>query len=285
MGLIEDSTNRNRLIKLLRFKTNKSGDEYISLDKYLKNMKEWQDSIYYITGESIEAVENSPFLEKIKQKDLEVFYFTDPIDEYILQYLTTYEDKQLVSVTKEGIKFGDEDSNLVEKRVQAYKEQFKSLIDYLKKLYNSKIHKVTISQRVNDTPCIIVTPQHSHSANMERILRAQTLNSNQPDFAFAKKTLELNPRHPIIHQLNNLVQSQPDEQITKDTAWLLYETALLQSGFIHDNVEEFADRMHRVIGSNLGVESMDLLDEIEVPDDNDQDFSDTNSNSYEFDEL
>merc|ERR1712054_634603 len=135
LGIIEDSANRSKLQKLLRFKTNKSGDDWVSLEQYVENMPDWQKSIYYISGESVETVENSPFLEKLKKKDLEVLYLVDPIDEYAIQHVTEFDGKKLQSVSKEGLKFGDEDEDLEKRRMALYKEMFKPLTDYLKTLY------------------------------------------------------------------------------------------------------------------------------------------------------
>merc|ERR1712167_282691 len=148
LGIIEDSANRSKLQKLLRFKSNKSGDDWVSLEQYVENMPDWQKSIYYISGESVETVENSPFLEKLKKKDLEVLYLVDPIDEYAIQHVTEYDGKKLQSVSKEGLSFGDSDEKTDKRRLEVYKEKFTALTDYLKKLYESKISKVTVSPRV-----------------------------------------------------------------------------------------------------------------------------------------
>mmetsp|Transcript_2300 Transcript_2300/g.3064 ORF Transcript_2300/g.3064 Transcript_2300/m.3064 type:complete len:700 (-) Transcript_2300:683-2782(-) len=179
LGIIEDPANRSKLTKLLRFKSNKSGDGYTSLEKYVENMKEWQKAIYFIAGESVQAVEDSAFLEKVKAKDLEVLYLVDPIDEYAIQHVTEFDGKKLQSVTKEGLKFGDEDEALEKKREKAYKENFKPLTDYLKTLYGDAISKVTVSKRVEKSPCIIVTSQYGNSANMERIMRSQAFTDQQ----------------------------------------------------------------------------------------------------------
>merc|ERR1719311_723545 len=138
LGIIEDAPNRSKLQKLLRFKSNKSGEGYVSLEDYVERMPEWQKNIYYISGESVEAVENSPFLEKLKKKDLEVLYLVDPIDEYAIQHVTEYDGKKLQSVSKEGLSFGDSDEKSDKKRLEIYKEKFTALTDYLKEVYDKK---------------------------------------------------------------------------------------------------------------------------------------------------
>lgn len=272
MGITEDSANRSKLAKLLRYKTSVSEDRYRSLEDYVADMPEWQNDIYFISGESIDAVKKSPFMEVATRKNIEVLYLVDPIDEYCFQYMGEFDGHKLQSLTKEGAKFGDEDEEVQKKRAKAYKESFKPLTKYLKDLFAGKVAKVTVSQRVEKTPSVIVTSQYGNSANMERIMRAQTFsNAENLKSMVASKTLELNPRHPIIVELKNRVQSDPDSQSTKDLAFLLYDTALLASGFNQEDVESYSERMYRTIAGSLNVKSMDLLDEIEVPADEEED--------------
>jgi len=268
LGIIEDAPNRSKLQKLLRFKTNKSGDGYVSLEDYVENMPDYQKSIYYISGESVEAVENSPFLEKLKKKNLEVLYLTDPIDEYAIQHVTEYDGKKLQSVSKEGLSFGDADEATEKKRLEIYKETYKPLTAFLKKLYAAKISKVVVSPRVETTPCILVTSQYGNSANMERIMRSQAFSDpNKAQYMQSSKTMEINPRHPLMSELNRKVEADPDAEDTIDTAWLLYDTALLQSGFAQDDIDAFANRMYRTMKGALNLDSLELEDEIEVPED------------------
>jgi heat shock protein beta len=265
LGIIEDAPNRSKLQKLLRFKTNKSGEGYVSLEDYVENMPDYQKSIYYISGESIESVENSPFLEKLNKKNLEVLYLVDPIDEYAIQHVTEYDGKKLQSVSKEGISFGGDDEKKEKKILETYKETYQPLTSYLKKLFESKVSKVVVSPRVETTPCILVTSQYGNSANMERIMRSQAFSDpSKAQHMISQKTMEINPRHPIIAALNRKVETNPEGQDTADTAWLLYDTALLQSGFAQDDVDSFALRMFRTMKSALDLESLDLEDEIEV---------------------
>merc|ERR1712023_157443 len=156
LGLIEDSSNRTKLSKLLRFKTSKSGDKLISLEDYVENMKDWQKDIYYISGSSLDEVQKSAFLEKCKAKDVEVLFLTDPIDEYAVQNLTEFDGKKLQSVTKDGLSFGDEDADTVTKRENIYKEQLKPVTDALKDVFGDAVEKVTISQRIESSPSVMV---------------------------------------------------------------------------------------------------------------------------------
>jgi len=270
LGLIEDSSNRTKLSKLLRFKSNKSGDKFISLEEYVENMKDWQKDIYYISGESEESVKKSPMLERCEKKGIEVLYLTDPIDEYCVQNLTEFDGKKLQSVTKEGLKFGDEDEDLVSKREKIYKENFKPLTDKLKELYADKIEKVEISQRLETTPSVMVTSKYGYSANMERIMKAQAFSDNkQQAYMMSKKTMEINPRHPIVSELNKLVSAEEKdeekEEKFSDLSWLLYDTASLSSGFQMEDATGFAARMYRLMKSGLNLSSLELEPEVEVP--------------------
>merc|ERR1711871_301247 len=268
LGIIEDSANRSKLTKLLRYKSSTSGAGYTSFEEYVENMKDWQKAIYYIAGENVEAVENSPFLEKCKAKGVEVLYMVDPIDEYAIQHVTEFDGKKLQSVTKEGLKFGDEDEALEAKRTKLYKETFKPLTDYLKELYGDAVVKVSISKRVETTPTIIVTSQYGNSANMERIMRAQAFSEKQSmGMMMSQKTMELNPRHPIINELLTKVKDEKTDEDTENLAWLLLDNALMQSGFQPADVDAFAARAFKIIQSGLALESSDLLPEMEVPDD------------------
>lgn len=269
LGVIEDSINRSKLAKLLRFQTSKSEGKMISFDEYVERMQSWQKGIFYIAGESVESVEKSPFLERLTKKDVEVLYLVDPIDEYVMQHMGEYEDKRLQSVSKEGLTLGDENELAMKKREKAQKEKFKPLSDYLRKLYGSKkVSKVVVSSRLDTTPCVIVTGAYGNSANMERIMRAQTFaDPSKLSFLSSPKTFEINARHPLILELLKLSEEAPEDEITKDAAWLLYDTALLQSGFTQDSPDAFADRMYRTLASSLNVRSLELEGEDDEEDD------------------
>jgi len=275
LGIIEDSANRSKLTKLLRYKSSTSGEGYTSFEQYVENMKDWQKAIYYIAGENVDSVENSPFLEVCKAKGVEVLYMVDPIDEYAIQHVTEFDGKKLQSVTKEGLKFGDEDEALEARRAKLYKETFKPLTDYLKDLYGDAVVKVSISKRVETTPTIIVTSQYGNSANMERIMRAQAFSEKQSmGMMMSQKTMELNPRHPIINGLLDRVKDEKTDEDTENLAWFLLDNGFMQSGFPPADVDAFAKRALKIIQSGLSLESSELLPEMEVPDDPEEDEED-----------
>merc|ERR1712178_483150 len=286
LGLVEDSSNRTKLSKLLRFKTSKSDGKWISLEDYVENMKEDQEFIYYISGESLDAVKNSPFLEQCQKRGLEVLFLTDPIDEYAVQNLTEFDGKRLMSVTKEGLKFGGDDDELDAKREKLYKEKFDALTTFLSKTYGDKIEKVTISNRVEATPCILVTSQYGYSANMERIMKSQAFSdAKRSSYLFSKKTMEINPRHPIIVELNKLV-SDGEEATSevKDLALVLLDTAMINSGFNMQNAAEFSQRMYRVMQSGLGLESLELEDHVEIVEESESGDDETEEEEELFDD-
>merc|ERR1712151_1024273 len=267
LGLVEDSSNRTKLSKLLRFKTSKSDGKWVSLEQYVENMKEDQEYIYYISGESYEAVENSPFLEQCKKRGLEVLFLPEPIDEHAVQNLTEFDGKRLMSVTKEGLKFGGDEDELNNKREKLYKEKFDKLTTYLKETYGKTIEKVAISNRLQNTPCVLVTSQYGYSANMERIMKSQAFSdTKKSSYLFSKKTMEINPGHPIIRELNKRVSGDGEvgEEV-KDLALVLLDTALLNSGFHMEDSNDFSQRMYRVMKTGLGLKSLDLADHIEIP--------------------
>ncbi|KAI9921782.1 hypothetical protein PsorP6_002066 [Peronosclerospora sorghi] len=269
-GVIDDAANRSKLVKLLRFVSSNSNGDWISLEQYVDRMKDWQNSIYYIAAESVEACEMSPFMEKMHDKGLEVLYFVDALDEYMVSHISEFDGKKLVSITKEGIRFGDEDESLAQKREQLYKYRYEGLTTALKTLYGDKISRVTISQRVVDSPAIMVTSQWGYSANMQRIMKAQTFagkrDKESPMFGTGSAILELNPRHPIVSKLKELIASDSSSDETKDLAWLLYDTALVSSGFDLSDTNRFSARIYRIMKNSMGIDKLELEPEIEITD-------------------
>merc|ERR1711998_49829 len=227
LGLIEDSSNRTKLSKLLRFKSSfDDGEKWHSLEDYVSRMKDNQANIYYISGSSMEAVKDSPFMEKMRSKNLEVIFLVDPIDEYAIQNLTEFDGKKLQSITKENLKFGDEEDS-DKKRDELYTENFEGLTELMKGIYGDKVEKIAVSNRVVDTPCLLVTSQYGYSANMERIMQSQAFADNKrTSYLVSKKTMEINPRHPIMIELKKRAEESPDNDDTKDLALLIYDTAL-----------------------------------------------------------
>ncbi|KAL3340805.1 hypothetical protein AABB24_029111 [Solanum stoloniferum] len=248
LGIIEDATNRNRLAKLLRFETTKSDGKLTSLDQYISRMKSSQKDIFYITGASKEQLEKSPFLERLNKKDYEVILFTDPVDEYLMQYLMDYEDKKFQNVSKEGLKLKDS-------KTKELKESFKGLTKWWKStLASDNVEDVKISNRLADTPCVVVTSKYGWSAYMEKIMHSQTLSdASKQAYMRGKRVLEINPRHPIIKALRERVVTDPEDESVKLTAKLIYQTALMESGFDLSDPKDFASHIYSSVKSSLNI--------------------------------
>merc|ERR1719440_342542 len=262
LGVHEDSTNRNKLAKLLRYHSTKSGEELTSLDDYVSRMASDQEEIYYVTGESRKAVENSPFLEKLKRKGLEVLYMTDPIDEYAVQQLKEFEGKKLVCATKENLKLAETEEE--KKSFEELKAATEGLCKLMKEILDDKVEKVVVSNRLEQAPCCLVTGEFGWSANMERIMKAQALRDAQSSsYMMSKKTLEVNPTNNIIASLREKVAADQSDRSIKDVIWMLYDTSLITSGFSLDEPVTYANRLHKMLTMALSIDEDEDDDEIE----------------------
>lgn len=263
LGIHEDSTNRKKLSELLRFYTSASGDEMSSLKDYVSRMKENQKQIYYITGENRDAVSNSAFVERVKKGGFEVIYMIDPIDEYCIQQLKEYDGKQLISVTKEGLELPEDEEQ--KKKSEEQKKRLENLCKVMKDILDKRVEKVVVSNRLVTSPCCIVTSQYGWTANMERIMKAQALrDASTMGYMAAKKHLEINPDHTIIENLRQKADADKNDKSVKDLVMLLFETALLASGFNLEDPGVHAARIYRMIGLGLGIDDEDVAG---IPDD------------------
>jgi len=263
LGIHEDSVNRKKISDLLRYHSSVSAEDMTSLKDYVGRMKENQTSIYYITGESREQVENSAFVERVKKRGYEVLYMVDPIDEYAVQQLKEYDGKTLVSVTKEGLELPEDEEE--KKRLEEAKAKYESLCQRMKEILDKKVEKVQVSNRLVSSPCCIVTSQYGWTANMERIMKAQALrDTSTMGYMAAKKHLEINSDHPIVRTLKEKCDADKNDKSVKDLVLLLFETALLSSGFSLEDPHNHANRIHRMIKLGLGVDEDDAPVESEA---------------------
>ena len=249
LGIHEDSVNRKKLLKLLRFESNKSSTS-MSLDQYVSNMKEDQTKLYYITGDNRKALDNSPYVTGLKSKGFDVIYMLDPIDEYIMQTVKEFEEKEFVDISKNDFKLNDEDD---EKDKDLHKQMEECLCVEVKKVVGDKVDKVTLSDRLDmNVPCCISSSKYGWSANMEKIMKAQTLQATAP-INYGSRNLELNPKNDMILQLHQKISKKEPEQSLKDIIELMYNTSLIACGYVHDDPSDFAKQIYKMIGIGIDV--------------------------------
>merc|ERR1719215_2121995 len=281
MGCYEDDSNRSKLSKLLRFRTTKSEEKEISLDKYLDRMQESQESIYYMSGDSVETMMKAPALQVFKKKDLEVLMLDDHLDEPCLQKLADYEGKKFVSIQKADVKLDETEDE--KKRFSKLKDMYKPLTDWWKESLTEftekgamkdagvKIEKVDVSKRLTDSPVVVVTSQFGYSAQQERVMRAQAFqNKEQLGMMSGRKTLEINPNHPVVVDLLAKVKADKEDSAAKDTAQVLFQTALIESGYELSDASALVNRVYRLMSKELGVDPGAPLKEVEVPEDEEE---------------
>jgi len=276
MGLIEDAANRTRLAKLLRYSTSKSGEKEIGLEEYVASMKEDQKNIYYISGEDKESLLKSPSVEKLLSKDIEIIFMTDSVDEYTVQHLTEFEGKRLINASREGLKL--EEGDIEKKREDQYKEMFKPLIDFVKETLGKKVEKVAISKHLVQSPVVVLSADYGWTAQMEKVMKSQAF-ADQSKFEFmkSKRMFEINPRHPMIIELNSRIKGGKADENTMDMVTSLYLSAVVAAGYqlMPEDAQDFSERVSRMVTAGLGVEAdAELAPELEVAEDSEDEEGD-----------
>merc|ERR1712151_989202 len=281
MGCYEDDSNRSKISKLLRFISTKSEDKETSLDKYLDRMAESQESIYYMSGESIDVMKKAPALQVFQKKDLEVLMLNDHLDESCIQKLADYEGKKFVSIQKADVKLDETEEE--KKRFSKLKDMYKPLTDWWKEKLTDltekgamkdagvKIEKVEISKRLTDSPVVVVTSQFGYSAQQEKVMKAQAFqNKDQLSTMSGRKTLEINPKHPVISDMLEKIKADKEDPGSLDTAQVLFQTALIESGYEIADPSALVNRVYRLMSKELGVDPDAPLKEVEVPEEEEE---------------
>merc|ERR1712070_1200144 len=282
MGCYEDDSNRSKLSKLLRFASTKSEEgKDISLDKYLDRMQESQESIYYMSGESIDTMKKAPSLQVFLKKDLEVLMLSDHLDEPCIQKLADYEGKKFVSIQKADVKLDETEEE--KKKFSKLKDMYKPLTDWWKEKLTDltekgamkdagvKIEKVELSKRLTDSPVVVVTSQFGYSAQQEKIMKAQAFqNKDQIGMMSGRKTLEVNANHPVVVDLLSKIKADKEDAAALDTAQVLFQTALIESGYDIADPSALVSRVYRLMSKELGVDPDAPLKEVEVPEEEEE---------------
>jgi len=264
LGVIEDHSNRTRLAKLLRFFSSNSEEEQTSLADYVERMKDKQEHIYFMAGQTRQEVESSPFVERLLKKGYEVLYLIEAVDEYCIQSLPEFEGKKFQNVAKEGLKL--DQSEKAKEAKEALESEFEPLTKWLKdEALKDKIEKAVVSERLTDSPCALVASSYGWSGNMERIMKAQAYqksgDSSTQFYANQKRTLEINPRHPLVKELKKRAEDDSEDQTTKDLAEVLYETATLRSGYTLGDTAAFAGRIERMLRLSMNIDLDEAVEE------------------------
>lgn len=248
LGCIEDRENHKRIAPLLRFFSSQSEEEMISLDEYVENMKPEQKDIYYIASDSITSARSTPFLERLLEKDLEVLFLVDPIDEIAIQNLKSYKEKNFVDITKEDLDLGDKN----EEKEKIMKQEFGQTCDWIKKRLGDKVASVQISNRLSSSPCVLVSGKFGWSANMERLMKSQTVGDmSSLEFMRGRRVFEINPEHEIIKNLTAACRSNQDDEDALRAVDLLYDAALVSSGYTPEDPAQLGGKIYEMMGMAL----------------------------------
>ena len=241
VGIIEDEKSREDLIPLCRFYSSNDEESVTSLPDYVSRMKEDQSMIYYVVGETRAQAAMSPALEKLKEKGYEILYVAEPIDEMTLQNIERYADKTITDVGKEAAQDLSEDEK---KEKEQKNNDSETVRAWMKTILGDKITRVEVSTRLVDSPATIVQSEYGVSPNMQKYLRAQAVveSDDKGEFAniFNQAVLEINPTHPIIANLIQLHESDPESEEAKETVGIVFNTAALAAGYVLDNAADYS---------------------------------------------
>merc|ERR1740117_2604592 len=242
--------------------SSKSGEKEISLEEYVANMKDDQKNIYYISGDDKESLMKSPSVEKLLARDIEIIFMTDSVDEYTVQHLTEFEGKRLINASREGLKLEEGDKE--KRRDDLYKDMFKPLIDYCKETLGKKVEKVAISKHLVNSPVVVLSADYGWTAQMEKVMKS-------------KRMFEINPRHPMVVELNNRVKDGNADDSTKDSIIALYLSAVVAAGYqlTPEDAMDFSGRVSRMVTAGLGVDAdAQLVAELEIADEPEEEAAD-----------
>lgn len=276
---MEDPSNRSRLAKLLRFQSS-NGKDLTSLAEYVERMKAKQEHIFFIAGANRAEVEKSPFVERLLSKGYEVLYLVEAVDEYCISALPEFDGKKFQNVAKEGFKLNE--SAKSKSRFEELKATFEPLVKWLNEVaLKDKILKAEVSERLSNSPCALVAGMFGWTGNMERLALSNAhQKSDDPQRSYylnQKKTLEINPRHPLIRELLRRVEADEADNAAKDMAIMMFRTATLRSGFMLQETSDFADTIEKMMRQSLGVP----LDEQVELDEDDEDLTSDNGSDEE----
>lgn len=246
LGVTEDHDNRKRLADFLRFYSSHHPEEMTSLKAYVQNMKPDQKHIYYFSSESVKSAKNAPFLEQLNSKGYEVLFMTEPLDEVSAQHLKYFEGKKFIDISKETFDLGGDDEEL--KRLE---DEYGLLCDWLKHQLGEKVARVEVSRRLSSSPCVLVSGKDGWSANMERIMRAQNLGDTPGlrEYMMGTRVFEINCNHPIIKDLD--AARKEGKPSANQIGELLYEIALLSSGFVPDDPAALGTKIYELMSSGI----------------------------------
>jgi molecular chaperone HtpG len=255
VGAVEDDANRKDIAPLLRFFSSKSGEEFTSLDEYVKSMPEKQKAIYYVTGDGREGAAMSPVVEKLSSRGYNVLFAIEPLDEIMMESLRNFKDKPLVDAAKDSLKLDDEDKGEDDKKkLEKLKGEFKDVADYLETLLSDKVSKVVVTDLLTDSPAALVQGAYGMSPTMQRYMKAQAVASGSPAGAGAmnKAVLEVNPYHPIVKDLDRMVKDDKESKELSDFALLMYDVAAMTSGYDLEDTKSFASRVMGLMDRKVG---------------------------------